>query len=92
MELTIISAPPNEPPAFFGVQVGAFRERANADRMQQSMVSAYGSGRLVERFGDPTLWRVLAGRENSQAAAETLAQRIRAEQHVPEAFVVRLDP
>jgi rare lipoprotein A len=92
VELTVISAPANEAPAAFGVQVGAFRERANADRMQQSMVSAYGAGLLVERFGDPPLWRVLAGRADSQAEAEVLAQRIRAEQHLPDAFVVRLDP
>ena len=71
--------------------MGAFRERANADRMQQSMQTAYGAGQTVQRAGDPTLWRVLAGKESSEQAAEALAQRIRAEQHVPEAFVVRLD-
>jgi hypothetical protein len=38
------------------------------------------------------MWRVLAGHETSADAAEALAQRIRGEQHVPEAFVVRLDP
>jgi rare lipoprotein A len=92
VELTIISAPANEPPAFFGVQVGAFRERSNADRMLQNMQAAYGAGRTVARAGDPILWRVLAGQVNSQADAEALAQRIRAEQHVAEAFVVRLDP
>ncbi len=92
VELTILSAPANQPAGFFGVQVGAYRERANADRMQQSMQAAYGAGRTVQRAGDPTLWRVLAGKESSQQAAEALAQRIRAEQHVPEAFVVRLDP
>jgi rare lipoprotein A len=92
VELTIISAPPNPEPALFGVQVGAFAQRANAERLEQSMKAAYGAARTVERFGNPSLWRVLAGRETSQAAAEQLAQKIRTEQHVPEAFVVRLDP
>jgi rare lipoprotein A len=57
VELTVISAPVNAPPGLFGVQVGAFRERANADRMQANMKAAYGAGRVVERFGAPPLWR-----------------------------------
>lgn len=92
VELTLLSAPANPEPALFAVQVGAFREKMNADRMQQSMTTAYGSARQVLRSGDPAMWRVLAGREISQDAAETLARRIRQEQKVPEAFVVRLDP
>jgi len=93
VELTIISAPANPEPALFGVQVGAFRDRANADRAQQTLIAAYGAARIVEHAGSPAPWRVLAGRETSQAAADGLAQRIRAEQKdMPEAFVVRLDP
>jgi DNA/RNA-binding domain of Phe-tRNA-synthetase-like protein len=56
------------------------------------MIAAYGSAKQVLRSGDPAMWRILAGRENSQDAAEALARRIRREQKVPEAFVVRLDP
>jgi rare lipoprotein A len=92
VEITVIAAPANPEPSLFGVQVGAFAQRANADRMEQNMRAAYGAARTVERFGNPSLWRVLAGQANSQEAAELLAQKIRAEQHVPEAFVVRLDP
>jgi rare lipoprotein A len=92
VELTILSAPEGVAPAQFGVQVGAFRDRANADRMQQQMIGAYGSARQVLRQGDPPLWRVLAGREASTEAAEALAQRIRQEQNMASAFVVRLDP
>jgi rare lipoprotein A len=92
VELTILSSPGSAAPAQFGVQVGAFRDRANADRMQQNMTAAYGSAKEVLRQGDPPLWRVLAGSEASPEAAESLAQRIRGEQNVPEAFIVRLDP
>ena len=92
VELTILSTPFSPLPAQFAVQVGAFRERANADRMQQRMTDTYGSAKEVLRQGDPPLWRVLAGREASPEAAETLARRLRREQSVPEAFVVRLDP
>lgn len=92
VELTVIAAPAQPEPALFAVQVGVFRERENADRLQQTLVATYGAAKTVERPGSPATWRVLAGRETSAAAAETLAQRIRGEQHVPEAFVVRLDP
>ncbi len=92
VELTILSAPVGAAPAQFGVQVGAFREKANADRMQQNMAVLYGAGKEILRQGDPPLWRVVAGHEPSPEAAETLAQRIRTEQNVPQAFVVRLDP
>ncbi len=92
VEVTILAAPANPEPALFAVQVGAFRDRANADRMQQTMSVAYGSAKSVERPGNPSVWRVLAGRVTSAEAAEALAQRVRVEQRVPEAFVVRLDP
>lgn len=92
VELTIIAAPANPEPALFAVQVGAYSEHTNAEREEKIMLAAYGAGKAVERPGNPSVWRVLAGRETSPEAAESLAQRIRQEQHVPEAFVVRLDP
>lgn len=92
VEITVLSSPAGAPAAQFGVQVGAFRDKANADRMEQSMLAAYGAGRQALRAGDPPLWRVLAGAAPSAEAAEVLAKRIRAEQNVPQAFVVRLDP
>lgn len=92
VEVTVIGTPASPEPALFAVQIGAFREKANADRAEQNMIAVYGSAKAVLRAGDPPLWRVLAGRESSQQAAEMLAQRIRADQHEPQAFVVRLDP
>jgi len=92
VEITVLAAPASGVPAKFGVQVGAFGDKSNADRMEQSMKAAYGAGRQVQRAGDPPLWRVLAGAEPSPEAAEQLALRIREEQKVPQAFVVRLDP
>jgi rare lipoprotein A len=92
IELTVIAPPPTAEPALFAVQVGAFRDRANAERTEQDMTAAYGAATAVERPGNPVVWRVLAGRESSQDAAEVLARRIREERNVREAFVVRLDP
>jgi rare lipoprotein A len=91
VELTILGSPGLEP-ALFAVQVGAFRDKTNAERLERRMITVYGAGKTVLRSGDPPLWRVLAGREASEDAAETLARRVRTEQQVPEAFVVRLDP
>lgn len=92
VEITIIGTPAVPEPALFAVQIGAFREKANADRAEQNMMTAYGAAKAVLRVGDPSVWRILAGREDSPDAAEALAKRIRAEQHEPQAFVVRLDP
>lgn len=92
VEITVISAPVNPEAALFAVQVGVFREKANADRMVRSMTAAYGVAKAVERQESPGSWRILAGRELSQEAAEMLARRIREEQNVRGAFVVRLDP
>lgn len=92
VEVMVIGIPSAPEAPLFAVQIGAFREKANADRQQQNMTAAYGSAKAVLRQGDPPLWRVLAGRETTPEAAEALAQRIRADQHEPQAFVVRLDP
>lgn len=92
VEIAVISAPPVPEPAMFAVQVGVFREKANADRMERNMTAAYGAAKAVERRESPGAWRILAGREATMEKAESLARRIREEQKVPEAFVVRLDP
>lgn len=92
VEITIIGTPAVPEPALFAVQVGAFRDKANADRAERNMMAAYGAAKAVLRVGDQPVWRILAGREASPEAAEALAKRIRAEQREPQAFVVRLDP
>jgi rare lipoprotein A len=92
VEITVIQSPQNPEPALFAVQVGAFREKANADRAEQNMTAAYGAAKAVLRSGEQPVWRILAGREATEEGAEELANRIRLEQHEPQAFVVRLDP
>jgi rare lipoprotein A len=89
-------APPPDavpaPPALFAVQVGAFRDRAAAERLRAAMESRYGAARLVERpAAGFSLWRVLVGAVATEAEAEELAQRIRREGNERiDAFVVRL--
>ena len=92
VRLTIAKGPSVPEPAIFAVQVAAFANRENADRMQTKMSARYGSATLALRTGTPPLWRVLVGRAPDTDAAEVLAQQIRSEEGVPQAFVVRLDP
>jgi rare lipoprotein A len=92
VEITVIAVPPTLEAALFAVQVGVFRDKANADRMERHMKSTYGSAKALESRESPGFWRILAGSENSQENAEALARRVREEQHLPGAFVVRLDP
>jgi hypothetical protein len=75
----------------FAVQVGAFADRRRAEQLRAKWEALHGSARLVERPGQPPLWRVLVGLEPSSAKADALARRLRAE--IPSAMVVPLsDP
>jgi rare lipoprotein A len=92
VRVEIIRAPEGVSTGVFAVQVGVFRDRANAARLRSQMESLYGSARLVQRAEKPGFWFVLAGREVSEDAASALASRIR--QNSVEkngCFVVRID-
>jgi cell division protein FtsN len=92
VRLEVIRTPEYVSPAVFAVQVGAFRDRANAERLRAEMESRYGSARLVQRADSPDLWRVVAGSEATEEGANGLAQRIRKELgEKSAAFVVRVD-
>ena len=92
VRLEIVGAPAVVAPAFFAVQVGSFRDRRNAERLRTEMESRYGAARLVERQGNPMIWRVIVGREQTQDGAASLANRIRQEgNEKSSAFVVRVD-
>ena len=88
----VIRVPEVVGPARFAVQVGAFQDRGNAERIRRRMAQRYGAAQLCLREGSPRLWRVLVGAEPTETAAAELAARIRRDS--PEkitAFVVRLD-
>jgi rare lipoprotein A len=92
VRIEVVRLPAIIPPAMFAVQVGAFRDRARAERLRDQMQARYGVARLVQRQGDPVLWRVLVGSEPSQEGASALSNRIQQEnsEKIP-AFIVRLD-
>jgi rare lipoprotein A len=92
VRIEVIRTPPNVTPGLFAVQVGAFRERANAERLRSQMESRYGSARLLQRAETPGLWRVLVGAETSEDGANRLAERIQSDSvEKTAAFVVRID-
>jgi rare lipoprotein A len=92
VRIEVIRTPPEVAPGLFGVQVGAFRVRANADRLRSRMEAAYGTARLIERLEDPGVWRVLVGAEPTEDGAAALAERIRQNSaEKTRAFVVRID-
>ena len=91
VRVEVIAAPQIQEQAIFGVQVGAFANRANADRMVNDMQTRYGSAKLIGRQGNATTWRVIVGRENTTENAENLAVKIRSAENLPQAFVVRID-
>jgi rare lipoprotein A len=89
VRVEILSAPASVASAAFAVQVGAFRDRAKAERSRAVMESRYGHAQVVLEKG---FWRVLVGQEATEEGAEALAARIR--QDSPEnktSFVVRID-
>lgn len=58
----------------FGVQVGAFRERENAERLQARASRQHSP---VKVFREGELYRVLVGSESSEAAAQALQRQLR---------------
>src|ERR1022692_2650368 len=85
------AAPATSVPDAFGVQVGIYFARAEAERVRAGMAARYGSARIVRREGDREMWRGLVGSETTESAATAISDRIRQESGERNAFVVRLD-
>ena len=92
VKLEIITPPPasSSPIAdLFAVQVGAFRDRARAERLRSAMEKQYGAAHTTRRDGAPPVWRVVVGRESTMESAAALALKLKSQG--TNAFVVRLD-
>lgn len=76
---------------FFAVQVGAFAERVNAERLRLQLLERFAPA-TIQEYNSPKgiLYRVRAGRVPSEEAARQLAEQLRQEGHVL-VFIVRLD-
>jgi len=92
VRLEILSMPDTAlSPGIYAVQVGAFRNKSNAERECARLGAKYGATKLVFREGNPSVWRVLVGLERTQNAAEELRRRILKDSGETNAFVIRLD-
>jgi peptidoglycan lytic transglycosylase len=76
---------------FFTVQVGAFRERANAERLRERLSVSY-SPIFIQQYdaGDSSFYRVRVGRISGEEAAQQYADQLRSKEGFTP-FVVRLD-
>ena len=79
-------------PGIFAVQVGAFKDRSNAELLKERIQSQFGPV-IIQNFdrGDGLFYRVRVGHESTEDAARSLAQSLRGASLVTETFVVRLD-
>ena len=86
-----VIAGPNPLVGFFGVQVGAFVQEANAERLKEQLGVKYSPVSVVP-FNLPSgsYYRVRVGRLPSESAAEQMANELHSSEQLT-TFVVRLD-
>ncbi len=91
VRLKVVGLPDQAPPeGYFAVQVGAFRDRRNAERLQHEMERRYRAAEIRAYDGPDGLYhRVLVGRWSDVQAAEELQRRLARAGH--EGIVVRVD-
>jgi rare lipoprotein A len=91
IRLDVISSNVDVTAGFFTVQVGAFRDRANAERLRERLSPAYAPV-VIQTFetADGSFYRVHAGRIAGEEAARESAEQLHTRQGLA-AFVVRLD-
>ena len=89
LEILGVGASPEAP--VFAVQVGAFRDPANADRLK-ALIEANDQSVPVQRYdrGDG-FYRVRVGAENSEDAASALAAKLRSANLATDTFIVRVN-
>jgi rare lipoprotein A len=76
----------------FAVQVGAFRDPTNADRLKALIEPSFGPV-VIQSFdrGDGMFYRVRVGHEASEDAARDLAEKLRNANLATATFVVRMN-
>jgi rare lipoprotein A len=91
VRVDILSSTPLTTAGTFSVQIGAFAERANAERVRNQLGPRY-QPIFIQEYDSPTghLFRVRVGNVPSETAAQQLAARLQSESGF-QTFVVRLD-
>ncbi len=96
VQLEILGLPPpgssGAEPGVYAVQVGAFKDLGNAQRLQVRLGSRFGPV-IIQSFdrGDGLYHRVRVGHESTEEGAQQLALQLGAAGLATETFVVRLN-
>lgn len=91
VRLEVVSGPSPPTEGFFGVQVGAFANEDNANRLRDRLGMRYSSVSIaIYDSPNGVFYRVRVGRLPTEAAARQLADQLRADEQFT-TFVVRLD-
>jgi rare lipoprotein A len=91
VRLEVLSTGMNPEAGFFTIQVGSFRERANAERFRERLSAAY-SPTFVKRYdtSSGTFYRVHVGKVSGEEAAKEFGERLRSREKITP-MVIRLD-
>ena len=91
VRLEIVSAAIDPTSGFFTVQVGAFRDRGNAERLRDRLNASY-SPIFIQQYDSPdgVYFRVRVGRVSGEDAARQFGEQLRSHEGFTP-FVVRLD-
>jgi cell division protein FtsN len=74
------------------VQVGAFKDRGNADRLRERLDALYPPATLQQvAIEDGTFYRVRVGRVSGEQAAQKFADDLKSKEGFSQAMVIRLD-
>jgi rare lipoprotein A len=81
-----------EAPGIFAVQVGAFSDPANANRLKALIEGSFAPV-TIQSFdrGDGIFYRVRVGSESTEAGAYALAEKLRTANLATTTFVVRMN-
>jgi rare lipoprotein A len=91
VRLEVLSTGINPEAGFFTIQVGSFRERANAERFRERLNATY-SPTFVKRYDTSSgaIYRVHVGKVSGEEAAKEFGERLRSREGVTP-MVIRLD-
>jgi rare lipoprotein A len=91
VRLEVLSTGTNPEAGFFTIQVGSFRERANAERLRERLSATY-SPTFVKRYDTSSgaFYRVHVGKVSGEEAAKEFGERLRSREGVTP-MVIRLD-
>ena len=92
VRLEILGLGTTTEPGIFAVQVGAFRDPANAERLKER-IEALFTPVQIQSFdrGDGIFYRVRVGHEASESAAGVLAEELRSANFATTTFIVRMN-